>query len=107
MPTAIVTGASRGLGLALARALAERGWRLVIDAREAGTLNEAADELAQLTDVAALAGDVADPEHRADADRRRRRPRSTCSSTTRRCSARARSPRSPTIRSTRWSTSTA
>ena len=65
MPTAIVTGASRGLGLALARALAERRWRLVIDAREAGTLNEAATELAQLTDVAALAGDVSDPEHRA------------------------------------------
>ena len=34
MPTAIVTGASRGLGLALADALAERGWRLVIDARD-------------------------------------------------------------------------
>jgi len=34
MPTAIITGASRGLGLALARALAQRGWRLVIDARE-------------------------------------------------------------------------
>ena len=33
MSTAIVTGASRGLGLALARALAERGWRLAIDAR--------------------------------------------------------------------------
>ena len=65
MPTAIVTGASRGLGLALARALAERRWRLVIDAREAGTLNEAATELAQLTSVAALAGDVGDPEHRA------------------------------------------
>ena len=31
--TAIITGASRGLGLALARALAARGWRLVIDAR--------------------------------------------------------------------------
>ena len=75
MPTAIVTGASRGLGLALARALAERGWRLVIDAREAGTLNEVATELAQLTDVAALAGDVTDPEHRAVADRRRRRAR--------------------------------
>ena len=45
MPTAIITGASRGLGLALAKALAERGWRLVIDAREAGTLNEVAAEL--------------------------------------------------------------
>src|SRR3954453_6472011 len=65
MPTAIITGASRGLGLALARALAERDWRLVIDAREGGTLNEVADELAKTTDVAALAGDVADPEHRA------------------------------------------
>ena len=65
MPTAIVTGASRGLGLALARALAERGWRLVIDAREPGPLNEAATELALTTNVAALAGDVADPEHRA------------------------------------------
>jgi NAD(P)-dependent dehydrogenase (short-subunit alcohol dehydrogenase family) len=65
MPTAIVTGASRGLGLALARALAERRWRLVIDAREAGTLSEVATELAQSTDVAALAGDVIDPEHRA------------------------------------------
>jgi NAD(P)-dependent dehydrogenase (short-subunit alcohol dehydrogenase family) len=66
MPTAIVTGASRGLGRALAGALAERGWRLVIDAREAGTLDEAATELSKLTDVAALPGDIADPEHRAD-----------------------------------------
>lgn len=65
MPTAIVTGASRGLGLALARALAGRGWRLVIDAREGGTLNEVATELSKQTDVAALAGDIADPEHRA------------------------------------------
>jgi NAD(P)-dependent dehydrogenase (short-subunit alcohol dehydrogenase family) len=64
MPTAIVTGASRGLGLALARALAERGWRLVIDAREPTALEEAAAELARRTDVAALAGDVADAEHR-------------------------------------------
>src|SRR3954452_12525812 len=64
MPTAIITGASRGLGRALATALAEKGWRLVIDAREAGTLNEVATELARHTDVAALAGDVADPEHR-------------------------------------------
>jgi NAD(P)-dependent dehydrogenase (short-subunit alcohol dehydrogenase family) len=65
MPTAIVTGASRGLGLALARALAERGWGLVIDAREPGPLNEVATEIALTTNVAALAGDVADPEHRA------------------------------------------
>ena len=50
----------------MAGALAERGWRLVIDAREAGTLNEAATELSTLTDVAALPGDIADPEHRAE-----------------------------------------
>jgi NAD(P)-dependent dehydrogenase (short-subunit alcohol dehydrogenase family) len=66
MPTAIVTGASRGLGLALARALAERGWRLIIDAREADRLDAAATELAQTTDVVALPGDVADSRHRAE-----------------------------------------
>jgi NAD(P)-dependent dehydrogenase (short-subunit alcohol dehydrogenase family) len=66
MPTAIVTGASRGLGLALARALAERGWELVIDAREPGALNVAATELAGSTNVVALPGDVADPTHRAE-----------------------------------------
>ncbi len=60
MPTAIVTGASRGLGLALARALAERGWRLVIDAREAGPLQAAAEELGAV----AIPGDVADAAHR-------------------------------------------
>jgi NAD(P)-dependent dehydrogenase (short-subunit alcohol dehydrogenase family) len=61
MPTAIVTGASRGLGLALARALAGRGWRLVVDAREAAPLETAAAELPEVT---ALSGDVADPAHR-------------------------------------------
>ncbi len=60
MPTAIVTGASRGLGLALARALSERGWRLVIDAREAAPLEAAA---AELPDAVALHGDVSDPSH--------------------------------------------
>jgi len=64
MPTAIVTGASRGLGLALARALAERRWRLVVDAREPVALQAAAADLARHTDVAALTGDVADAEHR-------------------------------------------
>jgi NAD(P)-dependent dehydrogenase (short-subunit alcohol dehydrogenase family) len=64
MPIAVITGASRGLGLALARALAERGWRLVIDARGAEALETARAELAALTDVTALAGDVADDRHR-------------------------------------------
>ena len=63
--TAIVTGASRGLGLELARALAARGWRLVVDARGAAELQAARAELAEITDVVAIAGDIADPAHRA------------------------------------------
>ena len=59
MRTAIVTGASRGLGLELARALADRGWRLVIDARAAPSLEAARAELAAT--------------HRRRRDRRRRR----------------------------------
>jgi NAD(P)-dependent dehydrogenase (short-subunit alcohol dehydrogenase family) len=62
MPTAIVTGASRGLGLALTRALSDRGWRLVVDARDGAALSTAT---ARLRGVRALAGDVADPAHRA------------------------------------------
>jgi NAD(P)-dependent dehydrogenase (short-subunit alcohol dehydrogenase family) len=65
MPNAIITGGSRGLGLALARALAVRGWSLVLDARGETTLRQAAEELRTHTTVAALAGDVADPWHRA------------------------------------------
>jgi NAD(P)-dependent dehydrogenase (short-subunit alcohol dehydrogenase family) len=64
MPRAIITGASRGLGLALARALAQRGWDLIIDARDASDLVRAARELAALTEVIALPGDVADDWHR-------------------------------------------
>jgi len=66
MPTAIITGASRGLGLALARALAERDWNLVLDARGADTLKKVAEELAATSQVVALAGDVADDGHRAE-----------------------------------------
>jgi NAD(P)-dependent dehydrogenase (short-subunit alcohol dehydrogenase family) len=66
MPTAIVTGASRGLGLALARALARAGWSLVIDARGSAELARAARELGRLTGVAALPGDVSDPDHRRE-----------------------------------------
>jgi len=64
MQTAIVTGSSRGLGLALARELAGLGWRLVIDAREPNALDAARAELAEKAEVVAIAGDVADDAHR-------------------------------------------
>jgi NAD(P)-dependent dehydrogenase (short-subunit alcohol dehydrogenase family) len=64
MPLAIITGASRGLGLAVARALAQRGWALVIDARGAADLGSVARELGALTEVVAIPGDVADDWHR-------------------------------------------
>jgi NAD(P)-dependent dehydrogenase (short-subunit alcohol dehydrogenase family) len=67
MPVAIITGASKGLGLALAGALAARGWDLVLDARGAAALAEAAGSVsAHGTRVTALPGDVADAGHRAE-----------------------------------------
>jgi NAD(P)-dependent dehydrogenase (short-subunit alcohol dehydrogenase family) len=62
---AIVTGASKGLGLALARALATRGWRLVLDARGGEALTRVGAELGRHTTVVTITGDVADEEHRA------------------------------------------
>ncbi len=62
MPTAVITGASRGLGRTTARALAALGWTLIVDGRRPGVLAAAASELARVT---ALAGDVTDPAHRA------------------------------------------
>ncbi|WP_190157359.1 SDR family NAD(P)-dependent oxidoreductase [Streptomyces litmocidini] len=65
MAVAIVTGASRGLGRALAGALAGRGWDLVLDARTADVLEEsAAVARARGARVVALAGDVTDAAHR-------------------------------------------
>ena len=61
---ALITGASRGLGLALARALAERGWTLILDARGAEALDDARRELAERARVIAIPGDVTDPAHR-------------------------------------------
>ncbi|GAA0903186.1 SDR family oxidoreductase [Streptomyces thermoalcalitolerans] len=66
MPVAIITGASKGLGRALAEALAAQGWDLVLDARNARVLEEAARAVsAQGTRVEALPGDVTDAGHRA------------------------------------------
>lgn len=63
--TALITGASRGLGLALARALADEGWTLIIDARGEDALGTARAGLSEQTRVISIAGDVSDPEHRA------------------------------------------
>jgi len=65
MPVAIVTGASKGFGRAVARDLAASGWNLVIDARHADPLGEVAAELRDAgAAVSAHAGDVADAAHR-------------------------------------------
>jgi NAD(P)-dependent dehydrogenase (short-subunit alcohol dehydrogenase family) len=61
MPVGIVTGASRGLGLALTRALVERGWRVVVDARDASSLRAAWPDA---PDTVLVAGDVAAAAHR-------------------------------------------
>jgi NAD(P)-dependent dehydrogenase (short-subunit alcohol dehydrogenase family) len=75
MSVAIVTGASRGLGLAIALGLAGSGWRLVVDARDAEVLATAAKTLTVTAEtvagaskdppVTAIAGDITDPAHRA------------------------------------------
>jgi NAD(P)-dependent dehydrogenase (short-subunit alcohol dehydrogenase family) len=60
---ALITGASRGLGLEIARVYARRGLGLILNARNAEALATAADELKQLTEVVAIPGDVGDPDH--------------------------------------------
>ncbi|MGH8911228.1 MAG: SDR family oxidoreductase [Acidimicrobiia bacterium] len=57
---AIVTGASRGLGLALTNRLVSEGWAVVVDARGGGDL---ARSVAELDSVVAIPGDVIDPAH--------------------------------------------
>jgi NAD(P)-dependent dehydrogenase (short-subunit alcohol dehydrogenase family) len=64
--TALITGASRGLGLALARELARRDWTLIIDARGERDLEAARAQLSQMSHVLAIPGDVRSEEHRRE-----------------------------------------
>lgn len=61
--TALITGASKGLGLAIATALAKQGWQLIINARNAKTLRQVQIQLEQWTRVEAISGDVRDEIH--------------------------------------------
>jgi NAD(P)-dependent dehydrogenase (short-subunit alcohol dehydrogenase family) len=65
--TALITGGSRGLGLALTRHLARSAWTVVIDGRDADAVASAAETIRSTTpsaDVRAVPGDVSDPRHR-------------------------------------------
>jgi NAD(P)-dependent dehydrogenase (short-subunit alcohol dehydrogenase family) len=64
-PVAVITGASQGLGFALAEALARKGWTLVVDARREDRLDAAMARLRALAHVTGVVGDITDPVHRA------------------------------------------
>ena len=64
MKNALITGASRGLGLALAHGLAEKGWELIIDGRNKKALEQARLELSETTKVVAIPGDITSEAHR-------------------------------------------
>lgn len=69
MQAALITGGSKGLGLALATSLVEAGWIVVIDGRDAAAIDEAVQALRAASNgqaVTGIAGDVADPAHRAE-----------------------------------------
>jgi NAD(P)-dependent dehydrogenase (short-subunit alcohol dehydrogenase family) len=63
MSTAIITGGSRGFGLALATDLVRDGWNVVIDGRDADAVHAAAEHLGPR--AIPVPGDVTDPTHRA------------------------------------------
>ncbi len=64
MSLAVITGASRGLGLALTRELAHRGWDLIVDARDGEALERAIATLEVRDKVTAIPGDIATAKHR-------------------------------------------
>ncbi|MET0729422.1 MAG: SDR family oxidoreductase [Acidimicrobiales bacterium] len=61
---ALITGASRGLGLALTSSLARDGWGLVVDGRHTDALTAALAPLGAVTNLVAIPGDIADDSHR-------------------------------------------
>ncbi|MFG1795658.1 SDR family NAD(P)-dependent oxidoreductase [Nocardia sp. NPDC049149] len=63
LPTALITGASAGFGLALTRALVRRGWWVIGTARRAERLDRVAEELGAA--FIPVPGDITDPAHRA------------------------------------------
>jgi len=63
MPLAVITGASKGFGRALARKLLENSWDVIVDARHPVDLNAAFPD--RKRGVTTLPGDVSDPLHRA------------------------------------------
>ncbi len=65
-PTALITGASRGLGLALARSLGSDGWALIVDGRHAADLADAVQALQAVGTVVPVLGDITDEAHRDD-----------------------------------------
>ena len=67
--TALVTGASRGIGLGIARSLVDRGARVVLTARKPDALAEAVEQLGGPDVAVAVAGNAGDAEHRAEAVR--------------------------------------
>jgi NAD(P)-dependent dehydrogenase (short-subunit alcohol dehydrogenase family) len=65
--TALVTGASRGIGLAIAQSLVRRGARVVVTARKPEALTEAVAALGGPDVAVGVAGIAGDPQHRAEA----------------------------------------
>ena len=62
--TALITGASKGLGKTLAQFLAQQNYNLVLTARGRHTLQATADDLHSAGEIVAIPGNVADAEHR-------------------------------------------